>query len=129
MAMKVKVQEHEILPADTYDATFKDVEEANSPTGEFWLWTFEISHDGKQQPMTAASSPKLTRQTKAGLWVAAIREQQVDPGEEFDFAMIQGKPCRLVIVIDDTERGKFNKVDRVTPPRQEQAQRSDEALF
>jgi hypothetical protein len=121
-SMKVMVEDFEVLPEDTYDAVFVNVEAAESQLGEFWKWEFGVDHDGKPRRVTAASSPKLTRGTKAGQWVAAIQGRPVDSGDEFDFGAIQGKPCRLLLIIDDTDRGQFNKVDRVMPPRPEQKQ-------
>ena len=116
MSFKVKVGDHEVLPEGTYDAMFMDVEEADSATGNFWMWRFDVDHDGGMRPITAASSPKLTRNTKAGRWVSAIQVRQLEPGEDFDFGTMKGKACRLVLSIEDTTRGMFNRVDEVLPP-------------
>jgi hypothetical protein len=116
MSIKVRVGDHEVLPKGTYDGRFMDVEKAESDTGDFWKWTFDVDHDGALRPITAASSQKLTRNTKAGAWVSAILGRQLEPGEDFDFASMKGKACRLVLSIEDTTRGTFNRVDEVLPP-------------
>lgn len=116
MSIKVKVGDHEVLPKGTYNGMFMDVEEAESATGDFWKWTFDIDHDGDTRSITAASSPKLTRNTKAGAWVSAIQGRQLETGEDFDFGAMKGKACRLVVSIEDTKRGEFNRVEEVLPP-------------
>jgi hypothetical protein len=122
MAFKTRVEDFEVLQEDTYDAVFVDIEECESTNpafaGGYWKWTFEILRDG-EAPLrfTANSSAKLTRGTKGGQWVAAIQGRLVESGEDFDFGTIQGKPCRLLLGIDDTERGEFNRIDKIMAPK------------
>jgi hypothetical protein len=48
--------------------------------------------------------------------VSAIQGRQLEPGEDFDFGTMKGKACRLVLSIEDTTRGTFNRVDEVLAP-------------
>ena len=122
MAFKTRVEDFEVLPEDTYDAVFVDIEECESTNpafaGGYWKWTFEILRDG-EAPLrfTANSSAKLTRGTKGGQWVAAIQGRPVESGEDFDFARLAGKSCRLLLGIDDTDRGEFNRIDKIMAPK------------
>ena len=124
MAFKARVEDFEVLPEDTYDAVFVDIEECESTNpafaGDYWRWTFEILRDGEPPfRFTANSSAKLTRGTKGGQWVAAIQGRPVESGEDVDFGTIQGKPCRLLLGIDDKENVQFNRIDRIMAPKPE----------
>jgi len=117
--MKAQVEKYDTLPEGTYPATFAAIEPMSNESGTFWKWGFDTTYEGEAHRITATSSPRLTRKTKAGEWVQTLIGRQLDPGEDFDFDTIVGNPCQLVLIIHDADSGEYNRVDRVLAAKPE----------
>lgn len=107
-----------------YRARLKGIEEAdgsNFETGEpekYRRWTFEIREEGFEgTELSASSTMAFGPLSKARRWVEALLGRKVERGEKIGLADLQGLEVDLGVVLKETDRGSFAKIDSVNPVR------------
>lgn len=123
--MKIKRTEFVVLDPDTYDAVVSDVEVEEGEFGQQLKWKLALTDaDGHPRELWAWCSPKLSRKSKLYGWASAILfggRGVPDDYEEFDTASVVGRPCRVTVALKSGDRGDYNKVETLLPPRQARA--------
>lgn len=105
-----------VLEAGDYEAVHTGIEEKESRDGsEFKIWNFEVQTPNGLVDLSGTSSLNSGPSSKPFQWAKAILGRAPTP-EEFDddLAVLEGKPCRLVVVF--SEKG-YNTIETILPVR------------
>ena len=127
MSFQAPIEEQTIVPEGVYDATLIEVEQRDGGIDSkgFWLWRFEITDPatGDTIEVTRPSSPKLTSGTNAGQWIRIFTGKSVDEHRQvapsFDFSSIEGTACRLLISVEEKDKGTFNQIEPIMAPAEQ----------
>lgn len=113
-----------VMEPGAYRAQLKKVEEAegsNFDTGEpekYRRWTFEIVEEGYEgTELLASSTMAFGPQSKARGWVEALVGRKIERGEKISKDELIGKEVDLGILLKETDRGTFPRVNSVNPVR------------
>lgn len=112
------------LEPGAYRARLRGIEEAdgsNFETGDpekYRRWTFEILEEGFEgTELLASSTMAFGPRSKARRWVEALLGRKVESGEKIGLEDLQGLEVDLGVVLKETDRGSFAKIDSVNPVR------------
>ncbi len=112
------------LEPGAYRARLQGIEEAdgsNFETGEpekYRRWTFEILEEGFEgTELFASSTMAFGPRSKARKWVEALLGRKVEGGQKIGLEDLQGLEVDLGVVLKETDRGSFGKIDSVNPVR------------
>lgn len=106
------------VKAGTYDARLKALVpfDAQYEGEERHLikWVFQVAVDEGIEELEGVTSRATGPKSKMRGWVASLLGRQPDGGERLGGLGLVGKPCMVVIALDD---GGYPKVDAVLPPK------------
>ncbi len=116
-----EVDDQPLLDEGMYPAVVTKLEPSDGQYGPQLKWYFDVEHGDESVEVTAFGSNrkegKLGRKTKLREWAEAILGRPLQQGERLRSDDLLNKPCRVKITIVDTEKGEFNKVEKVLPAR------------
>lgn len=112
------------LEPGAYRAKLTKIEErdgTNYETGDpevFRSWVFEITEEGyEKQEIFGNSTMAFGPKSKAREWVEALMGRKLESGEKFEYEDLYGKEVDLGIVLKDTDRGTFPRINAINPVR------------
>lgn len=117
--MKITPKSEMLFPEGTYPARVVSIEESEGRHGPCLLWTFEIEHEGSSYAIDQFTSTTNSATGHLVKWSSAILG---DLGAELDTDDLEGKPCRLVLGIEeDKDTGQEKtKIVKVRAPTDKQ---------
>ena len=108
---------YELLDDGVYEAEFRGIEERQKEDGVFYLWSFAVDYDGREIPVSGASSPKFGPKAKARAWAEAILGRAIQAVETVDVDALAGRPCQLILGTVDRDGTQFNQIVQVLKAR------------
>jgi hypothetical protein len=108
--MTLEIPDTHAVDEGIYPAVLTKIDLKSTEAGEFRIWAFDVTADGKVEKVTAASSLMLGPKSKAYKWVSALLGRRPAPGEKLELV---GLPCQLHLIVD--EDTGYNKVESVLP--------------
>lgn len=116
MSVKSKYNKHVAeLPFGLYNAHLLSVDECESrltmpkadgspPDPVAWQWTFRIA-DGPHEAseLSGITSRTYSMKSKSFAWAAALGHP--GGGADFDASLIEGKPCKIKVDVQDSKSG------------------------
>ena len=105
-----QASEYDALPPGVYDAVVVEIsDESSAAYGAFRKWTFTVTTDEGEQPLTAATSAASGPKSKAYQWASVLIGHK--PGD--DAVDLVGRRCQLVLTVNAEG---FNRVESMLPP-------------
>jgi len=105
MTVTAELKKNIVMPVGEYWAHLISVDLGEpGPHGELWLWKFAIAEGdfAGSEFVGISSTTYSTYPSKSYQWARALGHPADD---KFNSALIQGKPCRLVLTIEEKEDG------------------------
>ena len=110
------------LPPGLYSATLKRIEEREGVHGPYLMWKFAIRHEGGEVNLSAITSMNCAPKARARQYAEALLGRALTAGEDLEPAALYGAACQVVVTVVEHDKGEtFNKVERVLPLPQDEA--------
>lgn len=126
MTVIATLKKTETIPFGEYEAGLVSIDEGEpGPHGDLWLWSFKItSGDYAGVELVGISSTTYsTYPSKSYGWARALGHP---PDVDFDASLIEGRPCRLHVKVEEQldesgeKLGERNRIDSVLAPTKSQ---------
>lgn len=130
--IQTKKTDYETVPAGTYPAVFKGIEEKTNDKGAYYMWRFEVTgKTGKTADVVGSSSTSFGPKAAAFGWAGILRGAPYEPGDGINIEELVGRECMVVVTKEPRSdgQGDRNKIIALQPRHKTASLDEDEEPF
>ena len=116
--MKITASDYVVVEEGEYAAKFTGYEERTTEFGDAVMFCFALlDEENNGTEIKALASKKLTPKAKMRGWIEGMIGRALENKEEVDLDDLVGRKVMLYISVADTDKGLYNRVDKIRVPR------------
>jgi hypothetical protein len=122
MTMKLTATDYTVIEEGEYPAQLAKVEELEMSFGPTIKMTFSLlDEDNRGTEVSGLASKAMSPKAKLRGWVEGMLGRALEKGEEIDLESLIGTKVMLYVSVSDTDKGMFNRIEKVRLPRRKVA--------
>ena len=122
MALTLTAEDYTVVDDGEYPAKFAGYEQKTTEFGPAVILTFELQdEENRGVAVSGMASQKLTPKAKLRGWVEGMMGRALETNESVDLDDLIGRKVMLYITTQDTDKGMFNRIDKIRVPKRKPA--------